>query len=138
MNSIGPIKDWTSRLLFVTPGSSWGDVIERLKADVDTGIGSQNLVEFAQAVARLAISNWLYPSSCMFNLVISDNPDFKSANGAVHVAYRADLESFVIHHIGFDDRQEFITCAVFEALPTFERFVRECFRLGGAVSRAGP
>lgn len=83
MSSISPIKDWGSRLLFVTPGSSWREVIERLLMDVEEGLGSTKLVEFVEDIARLPIANRLYPQQLHVQLGGLGHPEFSERQWGV-------------------------------------------------------
>lgn len=130
---VGPIPDWPSRRLFVAPGRGWRDVITQLRREVANGPGNAQLVELARRISRRPLAGKLFPSTCMFNLVVSDSPDFHSVNGLLHICYKSTRRQFWFHHIGLDEQQQYLACTHEAALRTFSSLVQAKFRIGSLL-----
>ncbi len=70
----------------------------------------------------------------MFELLVSDSPNFRIGDSTLHVTFSPERRAFRFRHHSFSGHDDSKVCSEQEAVETFWSFVRVKF----GVSRGGP
>jgi hypothetical protein len=120
MTDIPSKKSFEALRGHATRTSPWSDIAERWRR-VPSFAPMLRLVE---SVASSPASSQVFPSTSMFELLVSDSPDFRIGDSTLHVVYRPSDGMFEFHHHSFSGHDDEKTCFEQEALETFWLFVK--------------
>ena len=99
---------------------AWADLAERWRPLPSFA----PMLRLVESVAASPASAQLFPAPSMFELHLSDSPDFRTGDSTLQVAYRPADSVFRFHHHGFSGHGDRQTCSEPEAEAMFWLFVR--------------
>jgi hypothetical protein len=101
----------------------WTDIVERYRSLASFA----PMVRLVEAVAASQASTQLFAATSMFDLLISDGPDFRFGDSTLVVSYHPTEGVFQFRHHSFSSHDDAKSCSKSEALETFRLFVRMKF-----------
>jgi hypothetical protein len=85
------------------------------------------MLRFVEAVGASPASSQLFVSTSMFDLLVSDTPDFRTGDSTLCISYRPSDGMFQFRHRSYSGHDDEKSCTESEALETFRLFVRMKF-----------
>lgn len=98
----------------------WPDIIERYRGVAPFA----PMLRFVESVAAAPASTQLFAATSMFDLLVSDSPDFRSGDSTLCIAYHPSDATFQFRHRSYSGHDDEKSCSESEALETFRLFVR--------------
>lgn len=98
----------------------WADIIERYRAVPPFA----PMLRFVESVAASPASAELFVSTSMFDLLVSDSPDFRTGDSTLCISYQPSDALFHFRHRSYSGHDDAKSCSESEAFETFRLFVR--------------
>ena len=101
---------------------AWPDIIEHYRKH-----GGSSLLPMLRLVESLAASpasSEIFGATSMFDLLLSDNRDFRGGDSTLCVSYNVAARQFQFRHRTFSGHDDQKSCAESEALQTLRLFLR--------------
>jgi hypothetical protein len=105
---------------YVIRTRSWESIIERYR-----GHGAFTpMLQLVGGIASSPASSELFAATSMFDLLLSDGPDFRSNDSTLRISYRPRDRQFEFRHVSFSGCDDRKVCGESEAFPTLRLFLR--------------
>jgi len=120
MADITPKRTPEAHRSYAVRTQPWPEIAERFR-----GVGEfAPMLRFVETVAASPVSGQLFVSPSMFDLQVSDCPDFRVGDSTLRISYHPSHGTFTFRHHSFSGHDDEKTCTESEALETFRLFVR--------------